>query len=113
MHSAGAAGQLKPGIRGKKPGCGRCLSPAQERAVRQTICDKRPEQLKMEFALWSRPAVRQYIKLSLGIKLSIRVVGNYLARWGDETALVNTDAIFSASVTKLLCMCGCMLQPTT
>ena len=36
----------------------------------------------MDFALWSRPAVRQHIELSLGIKLSIRAVGNYLQRWG-------------------------------
>ena len=37
----------------------------------------------MDFALWSRPAVRQHIELSLGIKLSIRAVGNYLARRGS------------------------------
>ena len=82
LHSASGASQLKPGIRGKKPGSGRSLSPEQELSIAQTICDKRPEQLKMDFALWSRPAVRQHIELSLGIKLSIRAVGNYLARWG-------------------------------
>ena len=82
LHRAGGAGVLKPGIRGKKFGSGRSLTPAQEQTIRQTICDKRPEQLKMDFALWSRPAVRQHIELSLGIKLSIRAVGNYLARWG-------------------------------
>lgn len=35
----------------------------------------------MDFALLSRPAVRQHIELSLGIQLSIRALGNYLARW--------------------------------
>ena len=75
LHGAGAAATLKPGS-------GRSLSPEQEQNIAQTICDKRPEQLKMDFALWSRPAVRQHIELSLGIKLSIRAVGNYLARWG-------------------------------
>jgi hypothetical protein len=80
LHSAGAASQLKPGIRGKKPVSGRSLRPAQEQEIGQTICDKRPGQLKMDFALWSRPAVRQHIALSLGIKLSIRAVGNYQAR---------------------------------
>ena len=55
LHSAGGPSQLKPGVRGKKPGSGRSLTPAQEQAVQQTICDKRPEQLKMDFALWSRP----------------------------------------------------------
>ncbi len=35
----------------------------------------------MDFAL-SRGAVRQHIDQELGLKLSIRAVGNYLARWG-------------------------------
>ncbi len=43
LYSAGGAGALKPGIRGKKSGSGRSLSPAQEQAIAQTICDKRPE----------------------------------------------------------------------
>jgi hypothetical protein len=47
-----------------------------------TIIDKRPEQIKMEFALWSRPAVRELIERDLGLKLSVRAVGDYLARWG-------------------------------
>ncbi|CAH1904524.1 hypothetical protein NTGHW29_300066 [Candidatus Nitrotoga sp. HW29] len=58
------------------------MTASQELTIQQTICDKRPEQLKMDFALWSRPAVRQHIELAHGIKLSIRAVGNYLARWG-------------------------------
>ena len=53
------ASALKPEARGKKQGSGRALSEAQEATVRQIICDKRPEQLKMEFALWSRAAVMQ------------------------------------------------------
>lgn len=36
----------------------------------------------MEFALWSRAAVMQLIEREYGITLSIRGVGNYLARWG-------------------------------
>ena len=36
----------------------------------------------MDFALWSTGAVRQHIDQELGIKLSIRAIGNYLARWG-------------------------------
>lgn len=82
LHSEGLMAPLKPGIRGKKPGSRRSLSPEKEQSIAQTICDKRPEQLKMDFALWSRPAVRQHIELSLGIKMSIRAVGNYLTRWG-------------------------------
>ena len=40
--------------------------------VRQIICDKRPEQLKMEFALWNRAAVTLLIERECGIRLSVR-----------------------------------------
>jgi transposase len=82
LYEAGGAAALKPDIRGKKPGSGRSLSEEQEARVRQIICDKRPEQLKMEFALWNRPAVMQLIERECGLKLSVRAVGNYLQRWG-------------------------------
>ncbi len=82
LYKTEGSGALKPGVRGKKPGSGRRLTVSQELTIQQTICDKRPEQLKMDFALWSRPAVRQHIEQAHGIKLSIRAVGNYLARWG-------------------------------
>ena len=42
---------LAPRVRGRRSGEDRILTPAQEEAVQRTICDKRPEQLKMEFAL--------------------------------------------------------------
>ncbi|MDO9101366.1 MAG: winged helix-turn-helix domain-containing protein, partial [Candidatus Nitrotoga sp.] len=81
LYKAEGSEALKPGVRGKKPGSRRHLTVSQELTIQQTICDRRPEQLKMDFALWSRPAVRQHIEQAHGIKLSIRAVGNYLARW--------------------------------
>ena len=36
----------------------------------------------MAFVLWTRPAVRQLIERLCGVRLSGRVVGNYLTRWG-------------------------------
>lgn len=36
----------------------------------------------MEFALWNWVAVMQPIEREYGVKLSVRVVGNYLKRWG-------------------------------
>jgi transposase len=80
-YEAGGMSALKPAIRGKKLGTGRSLSSEQERAICRTICDKRPEQLKMEFALWNRAAVGQLIEQEYGIKLHVRSVGKYLARW--------------------------------
>ena len=59
----------------KAEGLGRRLTANQELTIQQTICDRHPEQLKMAFSLWSRPAVRQHIEQTHGIKLSIRAVG--------------------------------------
>lgn len=81
-YEEGGLAALKPGTRGKRAGQGRTLMEEQEQAIRKIICDKRPEQLKMEFALWSRAAVMQFIEREYGIKLSVRGVGNYLSRWG-------------------------------
>lgn len=81
-YEQGGVSAIKPANRGKQSGNGRVLTEDQERAIRHIICDKRPEQLKMEFALWSRGAVTQLIEREYGIKLSVRGVGNYLARWG-------------------------------
>ena len=82
LYGLGGAAALKPKVRGKKMGTGRHLSAEQELEIQRTICDRRPEQLKMDFALWSRPAVKQLIERSYGLALSVRAVGNYLARWG-------------------------------
>lgn len=45
--------------------------------------DKRPEQLKMNFHLWSRAAVGQVIEQEFGIKLRLRSIPKYLTRWGS------------------------------
>ena len=58
------------------------LAPEQEVHIQKIICDKRPEQLKMDFFLWSRAAVMQLIEQECGLKLGVRTVGKYLARWG-------------------------------
>ena len=58
------------------------LSAAQEDTIQRMIIDKRPEQLKMDFHLWSRAAVGQLIEQEFGIKLQVRSIGKYLTRWG-------------------------------
>ena len=37
LHRAGASATLKPGVRAKKPGSGRSMSPDQEWGIAQTI----------------------------------------------------------------------------
>lgn len=36
----------------------------------------------MEFALWSRAAVKELIEHECKVRLQVRSVGKYLARWG-------------------------------
>ena len=82
LHEQDGAASLRPGKRGRKSGDGRSLSDEQAQSIQQLICDKRPEQLKMDFALWNRAAVGVLIEREYGIVLSVRAVGNYLNRWG-------------------------------
>ena len=56
---------------------GRTLTEEQELRIQKLICEKRPEQLKMDFALWPRGAVKELIQRELGFGLSIRAVGDY------------------------------------
>jgi transposase len=73
---------LRPAGRGRESGQGRLLTDAQEQLIQRAIIDKRPEQLKLDFYLWSRSAVAQLIEQECGLKLSARTVGKYLKRWG-------------------------------
>lgn len=82
LFESGSWAALKPARQGKPVGSGRSLTDEQEATIQRLICEKRPEQLKMDFALWSRPAVLQLIERECGIRLSVRAVGNYLKRWG-------------------------------
>jgi transposase len=52
LAQLGGLGVLKPKVVGRKVGHRRKLTVQQEEQVQSLICDKRPEQLKMEFALW-------------------------------------------------------------
>ena len=82
LHNQGGISALKPKTRGRKTGTNRALDADQEARIRRLICDKRPEQLKMKFALWTRVAVRALILETYDINVTERCVGNYLKRWG-------------------------------
>jgi transposase len=77
----GAAG-LKSGPRGPAPGTGRYLDAQQEAEVRRLICAHMPDELGLPFALWSRAAVRELIWQRYRVRLAVRSMGTYLARWG-------------------------------
>ena len=82
LFEAGGWVAIRPTSRGRSRGDGRVLSAVQEDVIQRLIIDKRPEQLKMDFSLWSRAAVGQLIDQEFGIKLQVRSIGKYLTRWG-------------------------------
>lgn len=71
---------VKP--RGRAIGLGRRLLPHEEEQIRRDLVDNCPDQLKLPFALWTRQAVKLHIKITFGIEVPIRTVGDYLKRWG-------------------------------
>jgi transposase len=77
----GAAG-LTSGPRGPAPGTGRLLEAAQEAEARALICRHPPDELGLPFALWSRAAMSELVWRRFGVRLAVRTVGKYLARWG-------------------------------
>jgi transposase len=82
LYERGSWEALRPADRGRSKGQGRVLSLEQEDSIRESITDQRPEQLKMDFCLWSRRAVMLLIEQQYGITLPVRTVGKYLTRWG-------------------------------
>ena len=76
----GAAG-LQTGPRGPEVGHGRFLDAEQEAETRDLIRRHTPDELDLPFALWSRAAVRELIRQRFGVRLAVRTMGTYLARW--------------------------------
>ena len=74
--------QFKVNRGGRKKGEGRRLTQAQADRLRKLITDKAPDQLKLNYALWTRKAVMELIEQETGIRMPIRTVGEYLKRWG-------------------------------
>jgi len=78
---AGAAA-LDGKKRGRRPGEQKALSVRQEAKIKRLVTGKCPDQLKLPFALWTREAVALLIERETGVRLSLSVVGRYLASWG-------------------------------
>lgn len=81
-YREGGASSLKSARRGVRVGTGRRMSHEQERLIRRLLMDKTPDQLRLDYALWTRKAVMELIGRETGIKMPIRTVGEYLKRWG-------------------------------
>jgi len=80
-YAAGGRAALRAKRRGRKVGEQRTLTPGQELEVQRLLLDKPPDQLRLTFALWSRQAVRELLRVRFGVAMPIRTVGLYLQRW--------------------------------
>jgi transposase len=81
-NDGGGIRALAPKPTGRQLGQKRQLTAEQELHIQRLICEKRPEQLKMQFALWTRAAVMQLLEQEFSISMPLRSVGEYLKRWG-------------------------------
>jgi transposase len=82
LYEAGGSAALMPRQRGRALGTHRELTAEQEADIQRLIVERRPEQLKMDFALWTRAAVVELIERECAVVLSKNAVGLYLKRWG-------------------------------
>jgi transposase len=83
---------------GRKYGECKILSKAQESEIRKTLIDKRPDQLKLSFMLWTRQAVCLLIKQRYNIEITPRVMSNYLKSWGMTCQRPTKKAYFQDNV---------------
>ena len=81
LYEEGDEDALTPKRPGRSSGGGR-LQGWQAAAIVNIITDRCPDQLKLPFALWTREAVRELIKLNYNIDYSLNMIGRMLHRWG-------------------------------
>lgn len=77
-----ATGSFKSKKKGVKSEDKKLLSNAQEKSIQLMIVDKMPDQLKLDYALWTRKAVKELVEREFGVVLAINTMGDYLRKWG-------------------------------
>ena len=80
-YQAGGVNALKAKQRGrpKEPSL---LKPLQCATIVRLISNSSPDQLQLDFMLWTRQAVLELIHRRCGVRVSLSTVGRLLKRWG-------------------------------
>ncbi|KAF0094277.1 MAG: transposase [Puniceicoccaceae bacterium 5H] len=81
-YQEGGWDALKKRQRGFKAGTRRRLSPEQEGDLARLLTDHVPDQLKLEFALWTREAVRLLILERFEVEYALQSISVLLERLG-------------------------------
>lgn len=89
---------LNEKTRGRKVGEKRQLTIQQETEIFNLLIEKTPDQLNMNFMLWTRAAVCQLIRDKYGITITLRNISEYLKRWGMTCQRPTKKAYFQDNV---------------
>ena len=81
-HKASGRQGLEERKRGVRSEDKKLLTLTQEKQIQKMITDTMPDQLKLDFALWTRKAVKELVEREFGIKLGLTTMGDYLRKWG-------------------------------
>lgn len=82
LYKANGLKALRSKKKGVKSEDKKLLSASQEKSIQKMIVDKMPDQLKLEYALWTRKAVKELVEREFKVKLAINTMGDYLRKWG-------------------------------
>lgn len=82
LYLNGGTSGLRPQTRGRKQGCNTLLSESAALEVRTMMTKTTPGQAGMQYSLWARHIVAEYIRREYGVRLSLRCITNYFIRWG-------------------------------
>ena len=75
-------GGFKSKKKGVKSEDKKLLSSSQEKEIQLMIIDKMPDQLKLDYGLWTRKAVKELVEREFGVFMAINTMGDYLRSWG-------------------------------
>ena len=80
-YESGGVNALKAQKRGrpKEPSL---LKPHQCATIVKLISNSTPDQLQLDFMLWTREAVIELVRRRCGVKVSLSTVGRFLKSWG-------------------------------
>ena len=70
------------GKRGRIEGTKRKLTAEQEAVLRKKLIDHAPQQMKLDFALWTSRAIRTLIWDLWRVHIAARTIRTYMRRWG-------------------------------
>ena len=81
-YSLNGSKGLTDNKRGVKSEDKKLLSHEQELKIQEMITDVMPDQLKLDYALWTRKAVKELVEREFKISMAINTMGDYLRSWG-------------------------------